>query len=174
MSGGILNESKLVEVLPELGVEVFRGNGKEFGDSGVEGGDGTWVVICFQEETVEGTGFQAFGVMSKAEADVEIMLEELSKLLGLSPEAVPDPGLTGAVFQAQDIIKGFYAVQDEWTMELLTEGNLCLEGSQLAFIRRVTETVKSTFTYEERRILFQAVFEDGEFRRPVLSEVPRM
>ena len=147
MSGGILNESKLVEVLPELGVEVFRGDGEELGDSGVEGGDGTRVVIGFKEETVEGTGFQAFGVMSKAEADVEVMLEELSKLLRFSSEAVPDPGLTGAEFQAEDIIKGFYAVQDEWTMELLTEGNLCLEGSQLAFIGRVTETVQSTFTY---------------------------
>ena len=157
-----------------MGVEVFRGDGEELGDGGVEGGDGTQVVIGFKEETVGGAGFQAFGVMSKAEANVEIMLEELSKLLRFSSEAVPDPGLTGAVFQAQDIIKGFYAVQDEWTMELLTEGNLCLEGSQLAFIRRVTETVKSTFADEERRILFQAVFEDGEFRRPVLLEVPRM
>lgn len=88
-----------------MGVEVFGGDGEELGDGGVEGGDGTRVVIGFQEETVEGTGFQAFGVMSKAEADVEIMLEELSKLLRFSSEAVPDPGLTGAVFQAQDIIK---------------------------------------------------------------------
>ena len=65
-------------VLPELAVQVLGRGAEEGGCFGVEGCYGGWRVVGLEEEAVEGAGAQALGVVAKAEADVEAMVQELA------------------------------------------------------------------------------------------------
>ena len=104
-----------VEVVPELLAEGFGGCAAKLGGSGIKRGDGSGLVVGLEEETVGGAETQAVGIVTEAEAEVEVVIQKLLQLLRLASEAVPDPWLRGATLQAQDIIESADAMEDEGT-----------------------------------------------------------
>lgn len=136
-------------VILTLAVEGFGSGIAEDGSSGVESGQGSRVLIGLEKEAVFGADAQARGVEPETEAEVEVMQEELLHLLRFAAEAVPYPGLGSAPVEAEHVIDGAYAVEDEWTAEAVAEVDLGLKGGELKGVGCVAEAVKTAFADEE-------------------------
>jgi len=144
-----MESSQRGKVLPDLSVQGFGRGAKQWSGGGVEPFNGRWAVVRFQKEAVGRTSLKAGDVVAETEADIETVGQKLTQLLGLAAEAVEHPRLTGAPFQTQHVVRRTDTMQDEWSLQLFAQPDLCLEGCKLPLVRGVAEAVETTFADEE-------------------------
>ena len=77
------------------------------------------------------------------------MSQQLLHLLRLASETMEDPGLACAMLEAQEVVHGVHAVDENRQCALFAQTNLGFEGRTLTIVRRVAETIQPTFPYQE-------------------------
>lgn len=88
--------------------------------------------------------------MTEAETDKETMRQELTELLGLTPEAMEYPRLNGATLQPKDIIERMHTMQYQGQPMGLAQQDLCFEGCKLKVVGSGTDAVEAALANKER------------------------
>ena len=145
---GVRLLEEIRSICPQLLVEGFGRGAKEVSNFGVERCDGLRHIICLQEKAVEGTSSKTIGVVAKSKTDIEVVVHQLAKLLGLAAETVINPRLLSTALQTQDIIESAHAMQDERYPMTFAQLYLSFEGGELESVRSVAKAVESAFTNE--------------------------
>ena len=88
--------------------------------------------------------------MTEAETDKEAMRQELTELLGLTPEAMEYPRLNGTTLQTKDIVERTHTMQYQGQPMGLAQQDLCLEGCKLKVVGSGTDAIEAALTDKER------------------------